>query len=487
MLAQAPRITAKLPLLTLVLALSLSGCSGQADDPPTGEAGHDPDWSVVFDAYTYAFPLVIMDATRATSINTVEPDAARAPINQISHSDQLADASFKTVVTPNVDTVYSKAWLDLSETALVFHKPEADRFLSIEILDAYTNSAAILGTGGDTQAARTSALVGPGWEGALPDELTRVDLPTDSVFMVVRTLVEGELDLVSVRALQDQMWLMPLAAFESGSDTFQPPTGTHSADKDFIPVEHVLALAPQEFFDRANTLMALYPPPDDDEAALAAMQGIGVGPGLTFDAGVLGSDVQDRWEAMLNDAPTSWMQQSQQYKQQWGAWEFFGAPIAEFGTSYAFRALVAFDGLGANPVSVAIYPTAPTDDSGEILNGTNNYVIHFAPDQLPPVEQYGFWSVTAYGEDDFLIDNELGRYSINDRSEYVLGTDGSLDILVQAEAPSDETLVDNWLPVKPEQFHLYLRFYLPTQAALDGSWQAPSITVQGPSNAASPG
>ncbi|MCL2802615.1 MAG: DUF1254 domain-containing protein [Micrococcales bacterium] len=475
---RTPRITALWPLLAAALIVSLSACSGQ-DNPPKAGEGQDADWSVVFDAYTYVFPLVMMDATRETSTNTVQADAARAPINQISHSDQLVDASYKTVVTPNVDTVYSKAWLDLSQTAMVFHKPEADRFLSVELLDAYTNSAAILGTGGDTQEARTYALVGPSWTGSLPDDLTRVDLPTESVFMVVRTLVKGEADLVNVRALQDQMWLMPLADYSSGFDTYQAPDGAYSAESDFVPVEHVLSLSPQEFFDRANALLALNPPPGQDEAALTAMEGIGVGPDLAFDAVALGSDYQDRWQTMLDDAAARWMEQSQQYKQQWGAWEFFGAPIAEFGTSYAFRALVALDGLGANPVSVAIYPMAPTDDAGEILDGTNNYVVHFAPDQLPPVEQYGFWSVTAYGEDDFLIDNELGRYSINDRSEFVLGDDGALDILVQAERPSNEAMVGNWLPVKQEQFHLYLRIYLPAEAAQNGSWSAPSITVSG--------
>lgn len=30
------------------------------------------------------------------------------------HGNKLADASFKTIVTPNVDTVYSQAWHDLS-------------------------------------------------------------------------------------------------------------------------------------------------------------------------------------------------------------------------------------------------------------------------------------------------------------------------------------------------------------------------------------
>ena len=65
------------------------------------------------EAFLYAFPLVIMDATKTLSTNTVTAGNGRAPINQFSHAKKLADASFRTVVTPNVDTVYTQAWLDL--------------------------------------------------------------------------------------------------------------------------------------------------------------------------------------------------------------------------------------------------------------------------------------------------------------------------------------------------------------------------------------
>lgn len=55
-------------------------------------------------AYLYAFPLVLMDATRKVSTNTETPNDTRAPINQFIHSEKLADSAFRTVVTPNVDT-----------------------------------------------------------------------------------------------------------------------------------------------------------------------------------------------------------------------------------------------------------------------------------------------------------------------------------------------------------------------------------------------
>ena len=92
--------------------------------------------------------------------------------------------------------------------------------------------------------------------------------------------------------------------------------------------------------------------------------------------------------------------------------------------------------------------------------------------------EYGFWSVTAYGEDNFLIDNEIGRYSINDRSDAKYNDDGSLDILIGVYPPEDETLMGNWLPVKEEPFHLHLRIYLPQSEVLDGEWATPDIILR---------
>lgn len=109
--------------------------------------------------------------------------------------------------------------------------------------------------------------------------------------------------------------------------------------------------------------------------------------------------------------------------------------IAEFGTEYKFRALIAINGIAANPAAVAIYPKAYQDSDGETLSGSNAYTIHFDKDALPPTEPNGFWSITAYGSDNLLIDNPLNRYCINDRSGFVLNEDGSLNILVQSSQP----------------------------------------------------
>jgi len=96
--------------------------------------------------------------------------------------------------------------------------------------------------------------------------------------------------------------------------------------------------------------------------------------------------------------------------------------------------------------------------------------LHFS--SLPPVEKGGFWSITAYSDDDFLIDNPLNRYNVNDRSQFTLNKDGSLDVTLSANDPKDGTF---WFPTGDKGFHLFMRLYLPDLKALEG-WTPPTIT-----------
>ena len=449
-----------LTALTLLSCGFLSACSFDKTEPDT-----DTVWELVNDAYIYAFPLVLTDATKTLSTNTEGTLSGRAPVNQFNHAKNLADASFRTVVTPNVDTVYSQAWLDISKEPMIYVLPEADRFCNVQLLDAWTNTAAVLDKAG------VYAITLPGWEGDLPDNVTRVDVPTATVWTIARIVLSGSEDLTNVYAIQEQMRLLPFSAYRQEGQ-YTAPKGTYTVENDFVPVNKVLSMTPVEFFNTANALMLTNPPADADENLLKTLSAINVGAGMTFDASILGEDAADRWTQMLQQLRTTLASDGANYAQKLGQWIYYGKPIGDFGTEYTYRAMVALVGLGANTVDVAIYPKTTVDETGKALTGEKTYTLHF--DTLPPTMAGGFWSVTAYGEDDFLIDNPIDRYCINDRSDFKLNADGTLDIVLSKEIPEN---VSNWLPVSDGEFHLFMRIYVPDMDALD-TWQAPVIYEQ---------
>jgi len=85
----------------------------------------------------------------------------------------------------------------------------------------------------------------------------------------------------------------------------------------------------------------------------------------------------------------------------------FNLNIGTYGTNYLLRAAVAKFGFGANIAADAVYMHTATDITGSSLNGTNGYVIHFAPGQTPP--ERGFWSITPYDNNSTVLSASSGE------------------------------------------------------------------------------
>lgn len=446
-------------------SLVLSGYAGnvQVFAASADSEADENVWECLEDAYVYAFPLVLMDATRIFATNTEKVITGKAPVNQLMHGAALADAQFRSVVTPNVDTIYSQVWYDLSEEPMVYELPETDRFCKVQVLDGWTNTAAVLDKAG------AYAITLSTWEGELPDGVTRIDVPTSMAWSITRTVLSGEEDLPNVRAIQEKMKLMPLSNYISG-DTYEPPKGSYSEENNYVPVDKVLSMDPVTFFNKANELMVKNSPAAADGEMLERIAAVNVGPGMEFDTSVLTGDVAENWKTMLTEIRPKLVKEGQKFSKKLGQWNYFGEPIGDFHTEYAYRALVALAGLGANTVEVALYPKTEQDADGNALTGEKSYLLHF--ESCPQVLEGGFWSVTAYGDNDFLIDNPIDRYCINDRSGLKANDDGSIDVILSKDAPEDTT---NWLPTGDGGFHLYMRIYTPDMNTLE-TWTAPVIT-----------
>lgn len=466
-------------LLISVSLITLGGCGN--DDPVQNPI------EIVSDAYIFSLPLVMVSVTMQNATNTVEETATKAPLNQLHHAIALASASFRGVVTPNVDTLYSQAFIDLGDGPLVFVKPASDRYCSAQFMNSWTNSVEIAGSGGglggDVNSEQVCLLMREDdHDTVVPAGMKEIRFSGNLGWIIGRTLCDDESDLPNVRAIQDRMKLLPLAAYLSG-ESYVPPTGTYDPKNDYVPVERVMSMSPVEFFKEANRLMKDNPPVSADQPMMDRIRSIGVGPGLVFDPAILGKDaaaIEKAWKEMLDKVSLRIMESSRKFFVYWGPWEYLGKPISEFGTEYDYRAMVALKGLGANPVSAAIYASANNDSEGKPLKAGGRYKVHFKKGELPPVMKDGFWSITAYGDDHFLIPNSLNRYCINDRTPFVLNEDGSLDLLIQPEQPKDDDpLKANWLPIGDKGFHLFLRIYCPDNGKIDGGWKAPTIVESG--------
>jgi len=414
------------------------------------------------EAFQYTFPLMIMDATMALETNSVayDPVLLRAPINQLIHAVKMADASDHQVVTANVDTYYSQLWLDLSKEPLVLEFPDVkDRFCNIQVMDAWTNTTKVIYDGGTYVFAKQGA------EFNLPGGATLVEMPTAMGWCVIRILNMGEGDYANVKKIQDAMKVYPLSAY--GNPGYIAPTGEYNAAYDVNPVQKCLTMSLEEYFAKANTLMQQNPPLSFDGEIMDRLAKLGVGPGLQLKTITNG-------EAMFASVKASFPADALAIENRYrkfigGIWSYYKEPIGDFGNAYEYRAAVALDFLGANPTSVCIYCSTEEDSQGETLDGNDVYTLHFS--SVPPVEEGGFWSITAYGDDNYLIDNPKNRYNVTDRSDFKLNPDGSLDVTLSTSEPQDGTF---WLPTGNKGFHLFMRLYLPDLKALD-SWTPPTI------------
>ena len=70
--------------------------------------------------------------------------------------------------------------------------------------DAYTNVFGYIGLRATGSSAGQYLIAGPGWTGDTPAGAKRIDLPTPLVWVIGRTLIDGETDMPNVAAIQRQ-------------------------------------------------------------------------------------------------------------------------------------------------------------------------------------------------------------------------------------------------------------------------------------------
>ena len=174
-----------IPALLLLIAMPLLAQeSKQVGAVPAEPEQETEALNLGTEAYIYGYPLVIMESIQRVMTNVAAPEGFHAPIGQFAHMRQFPDASFKGVVKPNADTLYSFAWLDLSKEPYILTLPdEKGRYYLMEMLDAWTNVFAAPGKRTTGTKAQKFAIAGPEWKGSLPRGVEEIKSPTNMVWL----------------------------------------------------------------------------------------------------------------------------------------------------------------------------------------------------------------------------------------------------------------------------------------------------------------
>ena len=149
-----------------------------------------------------------------------------------------------------------------------------------------------------------------------------------------------------------------------------------------------------------------------------------------------------------------------------------GRSATGFGADILRRAAGAKFGLGGHQAIENRSYVAQHDSEQEKLDGTRPLQLRFAANDMPPCS--AFWSLTAYGSDMYLVENEIDRWSISDRTPgLVYDADGSLTLTLSAERPLE---IANWLPVPSGPYLLGMRVYEGHEEVISCDWFPPQLS-----------
>ncbi|WP_248914831.1 DUF1254 domain-containing protein [Pseudomonas moorei] len=456
-------------LLLSGLALALS-TSASADFTATPEEAR----SIAKEAYLYGFPVVEMYKTLYTQAVDKKSPNFKAPFNQIGNTAKAFTARDTAFVTPNADTPYSFVWMDLRAEPLVLTLPpiEEHRYYSVQLIDAYTQNFAYLGTRSTGNNGGHYMIAGPNWQGQQPLNIDRLLRSESNIaYALYRTQLFDDKDLAKVKQIQKGYKVETLSHYDKQK---APP----AAPKIDWPKPTPTMSDTPDIFRYLNFMLSFAPSQDVEKDLLGRFAKIGIEAGKPFNVNTLSPDQRKALEDGISDAKAEFAEfkKTKVDTHEVSSGDVFGTRDHLKG-NYLYRYAGANMGIFGNSAEEADYIGYFVDKDGQPVDASkHDYTLHFDKDALPPTD--AFWSLTMYdGQNKLLVANPLNRYLINSRMlpDLKRDTDGGLTLYVQHRAPAKD-LQSNWLPAPNGPFYGVLRLYLPKPEVTNGQWNMPLLT-----------
>ncbi|GAA1738855.1 DUF1254 domain-containing protein [Isoptericola hypogeus] len=371
-----------------------------------------------------------------------------------------------TFVNPNLDVVYSEAWVAVDErTPALLEVPDvpAGTYYTAQIVDEWAEIVQNVNERTLPEHPHgTYALCLAGSSPQIPDGAYRIDLPSAKAKVLTRVQIVD--DVAKAVDLQHRFTVR-----STGHPQIEPAVD--------VPMFTNAEPAASALFERPRLDQALAAPdrsgrlPDMLPLLDALSSYVAADPAhaAALDAFVRTTSFPGFLYLMthLSEAHHGWTSTGDR---------------DSFGDDVGFRTAANFAGIWWNAASEAIYMPLQTDAAGVEPTGGTVYRQRFAPGDGPGDHVDGYWSLTVYAYPSMmLVPNPAGRYEVSYRSRLALDDDGGFTLVFATRRPSD-VAEENWLPLPPdgERFTAILRTYLPRPEVRSGAWTPPAIVPDGP-------
>ncbi|RDW63424.1 hypothetical protein BP6252_10969 [Coleophoma cylindrospora] len=430
-------------------------------------------------ALQYGIPIYSFAQLAVPFVNT-------GTINILVPQPTLATPDETQVNAPNVDTLYSSAVYDLSQNDVRITVPpvDEDRYWVFAFYDppSFGDEFAAIGsvnnsTAGDYLLRRScgddfgieQSTGQDGYQGY-------VDSPTTQGSILIRILVKN--NGTDLEYVQDTL--------ESCNATAVPRDETYGAPLSNATFAGILdsndtTTATLQLLARLNDQNPPFNITDFDYVV-----------GQLQEAGIYGGRYHQPAGLNLTQVQLVVVDEIQNFglnnlSSLGNGWEH-NVPSGLYGSDYVDRTFSAKSGYLEQVADQSLYPGL-TDDVMQVSD-TEAYIYEFQ--SKPPVTASGFWSLTLYNSEKFLVANPEDKYSVGDRSNVTYSngqpvygsnssntTDGTFQVLVQSfVVPPPANWSNNWLPAPSDNsnFSITLRLYGPSEGLSNGDWVYPVVT-----------
>ncbi|OQK15253.1 cell envelope protein [Methyloprofundus sedimenti] len=483
------RYTILINAFVLVIGVSLlSGCSTKSDSIAAAEMadkrlginlpGIEATKAIAEEAFIYGLPIVMNYAVMYDYAVDRNSGQFKAPFNQIKNESHVFTYKDTAIVTPNSDTPYSLAWLDLHAEPVVLSVPtvEKTRYYSVMLEDGNTFIYGYIGSRATGTEPGDYLVVGPDWKGQTPAGIKKVFRSSTRFSLAAyRTQLFNPADMKNVEKIQAGYKVQTLSAYLNQPAPPAAPVKFPKIDKEMVK---------SNFFQYLDFSLQFAPPGPEEQLIRAKLASIGIGAGKTFEFKDLSLAHKLEVELGMKEGEAKiekYLGTELKTINGWKMSSLFG-DRAFFAGDWLKRAAGAKAGIYGNEAVEAAYPLATTLTNGQLLDGSkHNYTLTFANRQYPPVN--AFWSATMYdGTTQLLIKNPINRYLINSPMlpDMKKNADGSLTLYIQKDSPGKEKEA-NWLPAPDGPIYLVMRLYWPKTEAPSilpvgkGTWAPPPI------------